>query len=134
MAKLSEATDDVLIAAYVEIRDRRAQRKAAHDAADADDKSRQEKIEAEVLRRLNERGTDSTSSREHGTAYRNIKTSCTTADRQAFMEQFVIPHQAWEFLDVRPNKTAVEAYKDEHGVLPPGINWSEMAAVGFRRS
>lgn len=132
--KLNEAPDDLLIANYVKLRDARAQRKKAFEAEDAVDKGRQEKIEIEILRRLNERGTDSTSSRTHGTAYRLVRTSCNVADWDAYFNQFVVPNQAWDFIERRANKTMVEAYRDEHnGELPPGLNWSEVAAIGFRR-
>ena len=31
-------------------------------------------------------------------------------------------------------KQAVEQYKEEHGDLPPGINWREEVVVNVRRS
>lgn len=132
--KLTEAPDDVLIASFVKIRDARAQRKKAFESADADDKIKQEKIEIEFLRRFNERGTDSTTSREFGTAYRSTRSSCSVADWEAFFNGYVLPNNAWDFLERRANKTMVEAFRTEYNDLPPGLNWSETATVGVRRS
>lgn len=130
---LSEATDEALISKFVEIRDRRAQRKKEYQEADAEDKRRAEKLEAELLRRLNERGTDSTSSRKHGTAYRLTQTSCTVADWETFFHHFVLPNNNWDFLERRASKSAVEAYRNEHDDLPPGLNWKEIATIGVKR-
>lgn len=130
--KLSDAPDDKLIAGYVKIRDSRAQRKAAFDADDADDKGKQEKIEIEFLRRFSERGTDSSTSRGVGTAYRLTKTSCTMADWDIFFP-FVQANDMWEMIERRPSKDAVKAYREIHNDLPPGLNWREELAVGFRR-
>lgn len=132
--KLSDAPDDLLIAKFVALRDARSLRKKAYEAEDADDKIKQEKIEAEILRRLNDRKTDSTSSKAHGTAYRLTRTSCSVADWEAYFQQFVLPNQAWDFLEKRANKTMVEAYRAEHNDLPPGLNWSETATIGVRRA
>ena len=130
---LAEASDEVLIAKFVQLRDARAANKKAFELADAGDKMKQEKIEAELLRRLNERGTDSTSSRTAGTAYRLVRTSCTVADWETFFTQFVQANEAWDFLERRANKTMVEAFRQEHGDLPPGLNWSETATIGVKR-
>jgi hypothetical protein len=37
-------------------------------------------------------------------------------------------------LERRVSKAAVEQYKDEHGNLPPGINWREEITINVRRS
>lgn len=131
---LDKASDGSIIKKYVELRDIRAQRKKAFDEEDVADKIRMEKLENELLRRLNERGVDSTSSKEFGTAYKKVTTSCSAADWEAFVHDFVIPNQAWDFLTQRPNKTAVAAYVEEHGDLPPGLNWGEYTTIGIRRS
>lgn len=132
--KLNDAPDDMLIGKYVQLRDARAQRKKAFESEDAEDKGRQEKIEAELLRRLNDRGTDSTTSKAYGTAYRIVRSSCSVADWDAFFNQWVVPHSAWDFIERRAAKAAVEAYRQDSNDLPPGLNWSEVATIGVRRS
>jgi len=130
--KLHEAPDDVLIAAYVQRRDRRAQRKKAYLADDEKDVKQMGNIENELLRRLNERGTDSTSARGIGLAYRNIKTSASVADRAAFLA-FVQKNNAWDFVTNAISKEAVDGYVAEHNDLPPGVNYTQIVTVGFRR-
>lgn len=132
--KLSEAPDATLIAKYIELRDSRSARKRTYEQEDEQDKTRMEKIEIELLSRMNTNGTDSIASREHGTVYRKTQTSCTVADRETFFNEFVLPYEAFDFLEARASKTLVEQYKQEHGVVPPGLNWSEIVTVGVRRS
>lgn len=133
--KLPDIRDDKLVAAYISLRDKRATRKAEFDAADADDKSKQEKIEAEFLRRFNDRGINSVSAEGTGTAYKSIRTSATVADRGVYIDWVLEePVNRVAFLDVRANKTTVEQYRAANDDLPPGLNWSETATVNFRRS
>ena len=122
-----------VIKSYVLLRDRRAQRKNEYEAADAADKEKQEKIEAYLLKEFNESGVDSIKT-EFGTAYKTSKLSVTTADKEAFFHNWVVPNGAWEFLDIKPNKTAVQQYKAAHDDIPPGLNWSETMSVNVRRS
>lgn len=122
-----------VVGAYIKLRDRRAQRKAEYEAADAEDKEKQDKIEAYLLKEFNESGVDSIKT-EFGTAYKSSRLSITTADKEAFFMNWVVPNQAWEFLDVKPNKTAVQQYKAVHEDIPPGLNWSETLEVKIRRS
>lgn len=122
-----------VVATYIKLRDRRAKRKAEYEAADAADKEKQEKIEAYLLKEFNESGIDSIKT-EFGTAYKSTRTSATVADWDAFFTQYVVPNQAWEMLERRVNKTAVEQFKAANEDLPPGINWSETQVVNIRRS
>lgn len=132
--KLTDAKDDSIVGNYVKIRDRRALRKAAFDAEDADDKAKQERMEAEMLRRFNERGAESIRT-THGTAYKSTRTSATVADKDTYITWILQdPVERVNFLDVRANKTTVQQYKGEHNDLPPGLNWREELTVGFRRS
>lgn len=132
MAKISELDDVSLLKLFIALRDRRAQRKAAYTDDDADDKGKQDKIEVEFLRRFQERGIDNVAARDVGTAYRSTRASATVGDWDTFLDH-VRENEAWEMLERRVNKTAVEQYKAEDGDLPPGVNWSETQVVNFRR-
>lgn len=132
MAKIGELDDVTLLEFFIRLRDKRAQRKAAYDADDAGDKDKQNKIEVEFLRRFDERGIDNVSSRDVGTAYRSTRSSATVADFEAFLEH-VKREEAWELLERRVNKKAVEQFREVHEDLPPGVNWSEAQVVNFRR-
>lgn len=122
-----------VVETYIKLRDRRAKRKAEYEAADASDREKQEKIEAYLLKEFNESGLDSIKT-PAGTAYKSSKVSVTTADKEAFFNEWVVPNQAWEFLDIKPNKTAVQQYKAAHEDIPPGLNWSETLTINVRRS
>ena len=132
MAKLCDADDVTLLKAFIELRDRRAQRKAAFTEDDEGDKLKQEKIENEFLRRFQERGIDNVSARGIGTAYSATRSSASVADWDAFFSH-VLKNDAFELLEHRANKSAVEQFKTVHNDVPPGINWSETRVVNFRR-
>lgn len=132
MATIKELGDNSLLKLYIKLRDQRAQRKAAYEEDDADDRGKQDKIEIEFLRRFNERGIDNVAARGIGTAYRSTRASATVADWDALLDH-VQDNEAWEMLERRVNKTAVQQYRDEHDDLPPGVNWSETQVINFRR-
>lgn len=130
--KLTEARDNVLVQAYISLRDARAQRKSAYKAADAEDKKRQDKIEAEFLRRFNERGVDSVAARGIGTAYVSVQTSATVGDWDSVL-RYIKDNGAWEMLEHRVSKSAVEQYREVNNDIPPGVNWAEARVVNVRR-
>ena len=132
MAKIAELDDVSLLKLFIGLRDRRAQRKAAYDEDDASDKDKQNKIEVEFLRRFQDRGIDNVSARDVGTAYRSTRASATVADWESVLD-YVQENEAWELLERRVNKTAVEQFKSVEGDLPPGVNWAETQVVNFRR-
>lgn len=133
MTKINELGDAALLKFFIALRDRRAKRKAAYQDEDEGDRTKQDKIEAEVLRRFNERGIDNVSARGVGTAYKSTRSSATIGDWDAFLDH-VQTNEAWELLERRANKSAVEQFKDANEDLPPGVNWSETQTVNFRRS
>jgi hypothetical protein len=135
MSKLQELDDATLVQFYIALRDRRAKRKAAYESDDAEDKRKQDKIDAEFLARFNARGIDTVSVRGIGTAYRTTRTSCPVADNDAFFSWVAGDFDERRvFLEARANKTAVKQYIEEHGDLPPGVNWSATQAVNFNRA
>ena len=132
MAKVNELDDATLLKAFIQLRDRRAQRKPAYEADDAGDKAKQAKIDVEFLRRFNDRRIDNVSSKGVGTAYRSVRTSATVADWDELFG-FIQQEEAWEMIERRVNKTAVEQYRSVNDELPPGVNWSETQVINFRR-
>ena len=132
MAKIGELDDVSLLKLFIGLRDRRAQRKAAYTDDDSGDKGKQDKIEVEFLKRFQERGIDNVSARSVGTAYMSTRSSVTVADRDAFLN-FVKENDAWELLENRANKTAVEQHVEINNDLPPGVNQSVTQVVNFRR-
>ena len=54
------------------------------------------------------------------------------ADPDLFFS-FIVKNDLFEMLEKRCNKTLVDQYKDEHGEVPPGINYSQTTVVNVRR-
>lgn len=121
-----------LVDKYIQIRDRKAQLKKEYEAKVAPLEEAHAKIEAKFLELFEKTGTDSLKT-EFGTAYRSTRSSVTTADRDAFMT-YIRENDEWPLLEVRPAKAAVEVFKEEHGELPPGLNYREEMVVNIRRA
>lgn len=122
-----------LVAAYIKARDKEAAIKAEYEGKIAPVKQLREKIEGKLLGVMNSAGMESIRT-ESGTAYKSVRSSCSVADWDAFFHGYVVPNEAWEFIEHRPSKTAVQQYRDEENSIPPGLNWSETLVVNFRRS
>lgn len=117
---------------YIVLRDRKAQLKAEYDGKVAELDSVMDKIEAVLLRTFDEAGIESVKTAA-GTAYRSLRTQASVADWDAFFN-FVKENGAWEMLERRCSKSAVEQYKSANDDLPPGLNWREERVVNIRRS
>jgi hypothetical protein len=87
-------------------------------------------IEMQLLNTLNVLGSDSIKSKA-GTAMKVHGSSLTTADSGEF-RRHVIGLEAWELVDWRPNKTAIENLIKNNEVLPPGLNRVPLVNVRIR--
>lgn len=121
-----------LIAKYVELRDKKAELATAAKEKIARIDVVLDKMEAALLVALEQSGAESFKT-DQGTAYKTDKVSCTTADKTVFLE-FIRANDLWPLLDARPLKAAIEEYKNEHGDIPPGLNWRSEKVVNVRRS
>jgi hypothetical protein len=126
--KLSEA-----VSLYIQLRDKKAQMKAEHDAAVAPVQEKMDKLEAKLLEVFNQTGMDSVKT-EFGTAYTTVRSTASVADRDVFME-FVKTREEWSLLEVRAAKSAIEQFRSANdNELPPGVNLREERVVNVRRS
>lgn len=123
---------EAIVSAYITIRDKIAEMKAKHKEELKPYNEALSKLEHGMLEELAAAGVESMRT-PSGTAYRIERTSVTVADKSAFMDYVETTH-AFDLLDVRANKTAVEGFLAEHEDVPPGVNIRREAAVGFRRS
>lgn len=121
-----------IVRAYVTIRDNVAEIKARQKAELEPYAQALTKLEGQMMTILVDAGVDSMKT-PAGTAYRSEKTSVTIADKSAFMD-YIQSNGAFDLLDVRANKTAVEGYMAEHQDVPPGVNIRREASVNFRRA
>lgn len=67
-----------------------------------------------------------------GTVSLSIKASASAADIDAFWT-WVITQGAFDMIDKKPNVTAITEYVKQHGVAPPGVNYSTFQGIGVRR-
>lgn len=125
-------TLEQLVEKFIALRDKKQAMKAEYDERVAHIDGLMERIEGILLKALDEQGMTSVRT-PSGTAYRSTRVSASIADWDAFLDH-VRKHEAYEMLERRCSKTAVEQYKAANDDLPPGVNWREEAVVNFRRS
>lgn len=127
--KLSELTFDQL----AEVRVRLGRQITLAEQGVSDLKSKREKVDTEFMARFNAQGLQNVKT-QHGTPYIMHRSSCSVADWDAY-RAWVLEQNDLDFIDRRPNKTMVAAWKESHdGQLPPGLNWSVTAVLGFTKS
>lgn len=125
-------TTDVLIEKYIQLRDKKTQMKSEFDAKLAPIEEAMQKIEAHIMKTLNELGSDRIGGAT-GVAFKSTQNSATVADKELF-RQFVLENDRWELADIRAAKTAIKEYIDENDDLPPGINWRSETVIRVNRS
>lgn len=117
---------------YIQLRDIIKKLDDEHKAKMKPYRETLETLNGVMLDHLNTIGGDSVKA-SSGTVYRTTKKSASIEDGDAFMRH-VIGSEAWELLDRKANASAVEAFVEENGVLPPGVKWSSTQVVGVRRA
>lgn len=121
-----------LIEKYIAVRDKKAEIVAAHKAKIATLDEVLDKLEGVLLSQLEANGMESARCKT-GTVYKSTRTSATVADWD-YVLNFILTNDLHNMLERRVSKQAVEQYREEHGDLPPGINWREEVVVNIRRS
>lgn len=125
--KLSEAVE-----LYISLRDKKAEIVAEAKSRTDPIQEKLDSLEVKLLAAFQQAGMDSVKT-SAGTAYTTTRTTMSVADRDSFVSH-IREKGLIELLDVRVNKAAAEAYADEHGELPPGINARTERVVNVRRS
>lgn len=123
---------DELVDKYIKLRDKKASIKAEYEAKVEEYDKMLDGLESLLLNTFNETGMDSVKTAS-GTAYVSTRSSASVADWEAYFNGYVLPNEAWEMLERRANKTAIEQYKSANNELPPGINWTETRVINVRR-
>lgn len=121
-----------LVEKYVALRDKKAQIKAKYDAEVAKVDDVLDRVEAALLKHFDSVGVESVSTKA-GTAYKSTRNSATVGDWDSFLH-FVQQQEAWNFLERRVSKTAVEEFRSANDDLPPGVNYRSEVVVNIRRS
>lgn len=125
-------TTEALIERYIKLRDTKDKLKKHYAKRVEPLEQAMGQIEGLLLRLFDETGIESARCGS-GTAYKSRRVSATVADWDAVLRH-IIKHNTWSMLEKRVSKDAVEAYRDEYGDLPPGVNWKEELVVNIRRS
>jgi hypothetical protein len=123
---------DKIVERYVQLRDKKAEMKAAYEASVADITGAMDRLENAILQALNEQGVESVRT-QFGTAMKIRSTSATVADWDSLLG-FIQSNERWDMLEKRVSKTAVEQFRAANDDLPPGVNYKEAVTIGIRRA
>lgn len=123
---------DLIVERYVQLRDKKAEMKAAYEASVADLNTGMAKLENAIMATLNEQGVESVRT-SAGTAFKSVSTSATVADWDAF-KNYCLENDRTDMFEKRCSKLAVEQYRADNEDLPPGINWKAAVTVNVRRA
>lgn len=129
---MSDVPATKVIAAFVALRDKRSELKAAYDAEDKVLLEKQDKCKVFLMRAMMEVGTTQLKG-EEGTAYIEADTKFSAADWPTFWA-WVQQNSRFDMLEKRLGAKALRDYLDETGELPPAINMFAENKIVIRRS
>jgi hypothetical protein len=130
---MSEVTAEKLVAAYIKIRDKRAEMKKAYELQDADLLEKQNTFNNALLEILKGAGGDSIKTK-FGTATRTVKTRFSTQD-WASMYEFIKGEDAPYLLEQRIHQTNMKKFLEENpDKHPMGLNSHSEYAITVRRA
>lgn len=122
-----------LTTAYVNLRDARKKLASEYQQQDNELKAKQELIETEMLRFMNDSNMDSVKT-PAGTFYRQENLRPSASDWDAFYA-WIKKNDAFEALERRVKKDFVKNYMDENnGDLPPGVSVYREFVARVRRA
>jgi hypothetical protein len=121
---------DEMVERYLKLKERKAMMKKVFTEKTAPLERDMAAIEAQILQHFETTGQTSAKT-AHGTPYISLRESFTVADRDTYFD-FVKANEAWDMLESRANKTAVQAWVEEHDDLPPGLNYRAERTVNIR--
>ncbi len=125
-------TMDKMIAKYVGLRDKKAALAKQHAEQLAPFNQTLEILEAWMLEDLQASGSESMRT-ENGTAYKSKRTSATVEEWAAVLK-FIQDNNAWDLLERRVSKTAVQAVIDDTQQPVPGVKVTTEVTVNVRRA
>lgn len=124
---------DRLVAAYIKMRDKRAELLREYEEADGTVKTQMDAVESKLLDLCKEIGADTLGSK-HGKVMRTVKTRYWTSDWES-MHKFILEHQMPELLERRISQTTMKQLLEEcPDLMPPGLNTDSRYSVTIRRA
>jgi hypothetical protein len=127
------ATAEQVITTYLNTRDYVDQAQKDLDQKLAPYKERLAEMERWLFAKLDSEGLQNFSAKGVGVAFKKKAVTVTVADWGATLP-FIQSNGLWDMLNRAVNKTAVEAYVEEHKVVPPGVNYSAILKLHVQRA
>ncbi len=124
-------TVDEVVAAYLKLRDKKAQIKAEADQKAGEITAKMDKLETWVKQQADTQGVTSFKTK-HGTAFLTTVDFANVADWDAILA-FVRENDAYDMFEKRISKTAVRGYIDQTKAVPPGVNYGTRIEVNVRK-
>ena len=122
-----------LVRAHLAIRDKRSHLKKEFETTDNDLKQKQARLEAEMLRFMQESDTESVRT-EAGTIYQQESLKPAAADWDAFYN-WIKENDAFDALEKRIKATFVKEFMEENdGETPPGVSVYREYVARVRRA
>jgi len=126
--------DDKLVSVFIKIRTARAELKKTFEDADKVLEAQRDQIEAELLRRLNERGATQTKTTA-GTAFVGVDQKVTIADEDALRAFLADDPDPTGWFQKRIKAERLKEYQEQHeGGIPPGLSVFREAKINVRVS
>lgn len=122
---------DEAIAAYLKLRDRKAQIMAEAQSKANEITAKLDKLEGWIKERADENGVTSFKTK-HGTAFLTTVDFATVGDWDAMLK-FVKENEAFDMFEKRVSKTAVRGYIEQLKAVPPGVNYGTRIEVNVRK-
>jgi phosphoglucomutase len=130
---MSDINADKLTAAYIKMRDKKAELAKEYDTKIAQIEDQMLMVEAELKKMFDEMKVDSVRT-SHGTVFRSIKTQYQVNDWDS-MYKFIKEHDVPQLLQQRVSTTNMKQFlNDNPDLMPIGLNIDNRYTVTVRRS
>jgi len=130
--RTKEHTPDWLVEQYIKLRDHKKELEDALVQRLAPIRAVMSQLEGWMMEDMQQAGLKSLPTRA-GTAYQSTRTSARVTDWTQTLA-FIREKEAWELLERRVSKLAVEAWMKEFDEAVPGVETSTEIVVNVRRS
>ena len=129
-----EFADNVLVETIIKIRTARSELKKSYEDADAALTAQRDQLDAEMLRRLQERGATQTKTNA-GTAFIGEKVTCTIAEPNALYTFLDTEEDPYGWFQKRILMERLNEYREAHaGGIPPGLSIFRENTINVRAS
>jgi len=129
---MSEVTADKLISAYIKLRNARQKLTQDFESADAELKSKQDRVSEMLLEICKDMGADSIKT-QFGTASRRLSIRYKTTDWDS-MYKFIKEHDAFHLLEQRIHQTNMKNLLEENPeMVPMGLSSDSEYVISVRK-